>query len=182
MATSPVIDELPVLFLEGRTAHNLMTPNIVSICQAAPLAEAVSLLMEKNLHAVPVMDKTGNAVGVLSRSDIVAHDAQRYRQLVEGKVDGDIKLAQGALQPSDEDEVLVGDIMTRVIYSVTPKTPAKSVVDAMLALGIHRLFVADEQDRLVGVISSIDILRQLHEPTTVSFEAVERLEVRRVSS
>jgi hypothetical protein len=69
----------------------------------------------------------------------------------------------------------VGDLMTPVVYSVTPETGAKEVVEGMLTLGVHRLFVIAEDGALVGVISSTDLLRQLHEPVTVSFEDVELL-------
>jgi CBS-domain-containing membrane protein len=57
----------------------------------------------------------------------------------------------------------VRDIMTPVVFSVATDTPTTTVVDAMLGLSVHRLFVTDDDGKLVGVISTIDILRHLHQ-------------------
>ena len=51
--------------------------------------------------------------------------------------------------------------MTPAVFSVTPGTPAIQVVEQILALNVHRLFVVDETNILVGVISALDVLRHL---------------------
>jgi CBS domain-containing protein len=184
MTTTQALEISPVLFLDGKTAQELMTPNVVSISITASLEAAVFLLTDKRLCAVPVMDETGEPVGVLSRTDIVAHDFQRYQHLhqpaeADGKDVLPLNIAEASSQRGSrngqKEDVFVGDVMTKVLYSVTPKTPAKTVIDAMLAMGIHRLFVSDNSGKLKGVISSTDVLRHLHEPMTVTFEQVELL-------
>jgi hypothetical protein len=45
----------------------------------------------------------------------------------------------------------------------------------MLVLGVHRLFVTGSDGRLLGVISSLDVLRHLHELLLFAFENVELL-------
>lgn len=184
MTTSRAIEISPVLFLDGKTAKELMTPNVVSISVTATLEAAVSLLMDKRLSAVPVVDEAGAPVGVLSRTDIVAHDFQQYQHLHQTAESGDkevvpSKITESSSQRVSRDgqpaNVSVGDVMTKVLYSVAPNTPARTVIDAMLAMGIHRMFVSDECGKLLGVVSSTDVLRHLHEPMTVTFEDVELL-------
>jgi len=51
--------------------------------------------------------------------------------------------------------------MTPVVFSVARDTPANLVVDALLSMGIHRIFVTDEAGEVIGVISTTDILRYL---------------------
>jgi CBS domain-containing protein len=51
--------------------------------------------------------------------------------------------------------------MTPVVFSVSPKTPAHKVVEQIVDLKVHRLFVVDDDGILVGVISALDILRRL---------------------
>jgi CBS domain-containing protein len=51
--------------------------------------------------------------------------------------------------------------MTPVVFTVTLDTPAPRVVEQMLNLKVHHLFVVDEDRALVGVISSLDVLRHL---------------------
>lgn len=182
--TSKAVEISPDLFLAGKTARELMTPNVVSISMSATLEAAVYLLTDKKLSALPVTDDNGDAVGVLSRTDIVGHDFKQFQHLHESApLEGELSMVtisdRGNRCPSGKKEVLVGDIMTKVLYSVTPTTAAKTVIDAMLSLGIHRLFVSDESGKLQGVISSTDVLRHLQEPMTITFEQVELLTVDR---
>jgi CBS domain-containing membrane protein len=162
----------PVLALVAKTAADLMTPTIVTIPAAATVPEAVALLIEKNLSAVPVVDQAGKPVGVLSRSDIVAHDRRQYEHLQPGREYYEqnnfiVRLREtlpNVYAIEQARVVRVRDIITPVIFSVAPYTPASTVVDALLALTVHRLFVTAEDGRLAGVISATDVLRHLHQP------------------
>lgn len=174
MNISSTIGSSPALLLDGVVAADLMSASIVSIKHSSSLGEAVSLLIERDLHALPVLNEHGDPVGVLSRSDVVAYDVERYHSLQQAEmlVDGPLMVRRPSVPAP---EALVEDIMTRVVYSVTSKTPAKSVIDGMLVLGVHRLFVTDAAGKLLGVISSNDILRHLKEPVAVECEDVEML-------
>ena len=59
------------------------------------------------------------------------------------------------------DRACVRDIMTPVVFAVSPRTPARRVVSEMLSRRVHRLFVVDAEGILVGVISATDVLRYL---------------------
>jgi len=59
------------------------------------------------------------------------------------------------------DTALVRDIMTPAVFSVAPDTPAASVVEQLVELKVHRLYVVEEDGTLVGVITALDILRHL---------------------
>jgi len=59
------------------------------------------------------------------------------------------------------DQTRVLDVMTPVVFAVEPQSPVRRVVEEMLALKVHRLFVVDSDGVLVGVISALDILRYL---------------------
>jgi CBS domain-containing protein len=58
----------------------------------------------------------------------------------------------------------VEDIMTPVVLSVKPDDSASEVVKNMLAWRVHRVFVVENSGTLVGVISTVDILRHLAQP------------------
>jgi CBS domain-containing protein len=51
--------------------------------------------------------------------------------------------------------------MTPVVFSVAPDAAAAKVVQEMVALKVHRLFVVENTGVLVGVISALDVLRRL---------------------
>ena len=53
----------------------------------------------------------------------------------------------------------VREIMHRGVIPCTPDTPLKEVARIMNATGVHALFVVDEQEAVLGVISHTDMLR-----------------------
>jgi CBS domain-containing protein len=59
------------------------------------------------------------------------------------------------------DRTPVRDLMTPVVFSVRPETPAREVIEQMLELRVHRLFVIESDGVLVGVVSMSDVMRRL---------------------
>jgi len=55
----------------GQTAGEIMTPDPVTITPDKPLSDAARLMHERSIHRLPVLDTTGQVVGILTRGDIV---------------------------------------------------------------------------------------------------------------
>jgi CBS domain-containing protein len=169
MAKSTKTAVPPRLVLGGDTAEDLMTPNPVSIGANATIQEAIALLIDKGISAAPVIDRAGRPVGVLSRTDILVHDREKVEYLKPAPDyyhEADLTLPSGETLPEgylveSVDPVRVSDIMTPAVFSVVPDAPAARVVGDMVDLKVHRLFVVDRNDVLVGVISALDVLRFL---------------------
>jgi CBS domain-containing membrane protein len=141
--------ELPErLCLGAATAADLMGPNPVSLRADATLGEARAFLRGKGFSAAPVIDDAGRPVGVLSLTDFVVHEQES-----SAPAPGRAGSRTGGL--------LVRDVMTPAVYSVAPETPAGKVVEHLLGLKVHHLFVVDPGGVLVGVISALDVLRHL---------------------
>lgn len=134
------------LVLDALRAADLMTPNPMSLRAEATVPEAIAWLTEKGFSAAPVIDPSGRAVGVVSRADILVHERERLRSAVG----------------SPDDATTVADIMTPAVFSVTPQMPVELVVEQLLTLNVHQLYVVDEHQALIGVISAHDVLRRLH--------------------
>jgi CBS domain-containing protein len=146
------------LVLAARTARELMTPNPVSIAANAPVREAVGFLVDKGFSAAPVIDEAGRPVGVLSRTDILVHDRTKIEHVPTATLE---KKVPKGFHVENVDRTPVRDLMTPVVFSVTPETPVRKVIDEILSLKVHHLFVVDEGGVLVGVISAVDILKHL---------------------
>jgi CBS domain-containing protein len=140
------------LILDAETAADLMTPNPVVIRPGMGLEEALDLLAEKDLSALPVLDAAGRPVGVLSRTDIVRY----FRVSIKKDRPTSAAASEGpAAMPN------VRDLMAPAVLSVSPETPALEVVAQLLGLGnVHRLYVIDA-GALVGVVTDRDVLRRL---------------------
>jgi CBS domain-containing protein len=120
-------------------ARDVMTRNPLSINETASIREAAAYLLAKRMSAAPVINEAGRAVGVVSLSDIVRHSA--------------------GVESSPPMDLPVRTIMNDEVLFVRPGTPIDNVIDDLLHCKIKRLFVADENDVLVGVISATDALR-----------------------
>jgi CBS domain-containing protein len=156
------------LQLRARTAADLMTSDPVSIFEGATIREAIAFLTDKQVSAAPVIDEAGRPVGVLSRADLVRYDRERldYAPAKAPYFDPDEyfdKVPPG-FQVERPDGTQVHDVMTPVVFSVTPATSVTNVIEEMLARRVHRLFVIDAGGVLVGVISTLDVLRKLMGP------------------
>lgn len=157
------------LTLCATTAAELMTPDPLSIRDHATVHEAVAFLTDKGFSAAPVIDQAGRPVGVLSRADIMVYDREKveYVEPVPEYYDKGTVVAPGGesltdgFQVEKTDCVRVRDIMTPVVFAVSPETPARKVVENLLHLKVHRLFVVGSDGVLVGVISTLDVLQKL---------------------
>jgi CBS domain-containing protein len=68
---------------------------------------------------------------------------------------------RSGFQVENVDKTRVRDLMTPAVFSVYPDTLAGEVIEEMLRLRVHHLFVVDRDSTLVGVISSLDVVRHL---------------------
>ena len=151
--------------LAKATAEDLMSPNPVSLYQGVSIQEAIVLLTDRGYGAAPVIDDAGRPVGVLSRGDILVHEREQVRHatLASGEdwEAGPRRRCHEGFSVEVVDPTRVRDIMTPVVFTVGLTTPAGKVVEQMLTLKVHRLFVVDEDLALVGVISALDVFRHL---------------------
>lgn len=99
--------------------------------------DVIASLMIEGFGAVPVIDKTGTLVGIVSEHDLL------------GAIDDGQSL--GALT--------AGDVMTGNPYSVRPETELGTLVHVLRASDLVRVPVVDAKDRLVGIIARRDVLK-----------------------
>ncbi|MHC5082728.1 MAG: CBS domain-containing protein [Planctomycetota bacterium] len=54
------------------TISRVMTSNVVTFAEDAPLDEVCQCLVTRNFRRVPIIDKAGKLTGIISRKDIMA--------------------------------------------------------------------------------------------------------------
>src|SRR5262249_34700789 len=102
---------------------------------------------------------------------LLVHDREKADRLgpVPEYYDGELTGPGGEPLPAgfeveNVDRTEVRDLMTPAVFCVAPDAPASRVVEEMLALKVHQLYVVDDDGVLVGVISALDVLRHLTAP------------------
>jgi CBS domain-containing protein len=156
-----------VLVLTAQTAEELMTPNPISLREDATIPEAMALMTDRGFSAAPVIDEAGRPVGVLSRTDVLIHEREQVRHALPAD-DVDVEGRRSRHESFSieiADSTRVRDTMTPTIFTVNVNRPAAEVVKRLCDLNVHQLFVVDDDDSLVGVISALDIVRSLTQAT-----------------
>lgn len=156
--------ETSSLVLVAQTAQELMASNPISLPDDGSVLEALTLLTDRGIDAAPVINKAGLPVGVLTRTDLLIHEREQLRR----DMPREAAPANGArysrsewIAHLDGDPTQVRDIMTPTVFTVCTNTPASEVVKSMRELNVHQLFVVDDANALVGVISAFDIVDSL---------------------
>ncbi len=154
------------IVLHALTAADLMMPNPISIRAEAEIEEAIALFTEKGIAAAPVTDEAGRPIGVVSRSDLLIHERE-CQHARTGKPDyffpPIFESHDVPREPGSHVTHTVADLMTPAIFAVSPDAPVRRVISDMVGLHVHRLFVVSEDGILVGVISTMDVLKHLRD-------------------
>ncbi|MGG5822148.1 CBS domain-containing protein [Falsiroseomonas sp. HW251] len=108
----------------------------LAVSPEEPAAEAARMIASRRVGAVPVQDRHGRVVGVVSEHDIVrvvAHRAQGLRGLA------------------------VEEVMTRHDAAIHPGTPRDAAIAMMRALGLRHAPVCCAEGRLLGMVGLGDL-------------------------
>jgi CBS domain-containing protein len=141
-------------------ASDVMTRNVATVESRASVAEAIGLMLDKQVSGLPVVDDAGKVVGILSEGDLLRRSetgTERHRPrwleilMGPGRMAGEYVRTHGRK---------VEEIMTREVVSVTEETPLDEVVQLMERRRIKRVPVINGGS-LVGIISRADLLRAL---------------------
>jgi predicted transcriptional regulator len=77
------IPDVAPLRLEAHIASDVMTSNPVSIREELTVHEAVVFLTERKISAAPVINQAGRPVGVVSEADILRHDREHAKRVLD---------------------------------------------------------------------------------------------------
>jgi CBS domain-containing protein len=135
---------------------------VVSVRDVATLKEAIACFIDKGISAAPVLDEAGHPIGVLSQTDVVVYDREKVRYLpaYAGSVANE-EIDLDGFQIEETDRTEVCEVMTPVVFTIPALAPATRVIEEMCGMNVHHLFVVDAGGVLVGVISTLDVLRHL---------------------
>jgi CBS domain-containing protein len=123
-------------------AADIMSAGPVSLESSATVAEAAAFLTHRGFGAAVIIDTAGHPIGVVTKTDLLIH-------------------ARGIGKGLEDDATPVRNVMTPAVFSCRADTSTRTVIDQILALNVHHLFVTDASGTVVGVISPMDVLRKL---------------------
>ncbi|NJO41139.1 MAG: CBS domain-containing protein [Cyanobacteria bacterium CRU_2_1] len=148
------------------TVADIMTHDPIVVYPETPLNEAVKILAERRISGLPVVDREGKLVGVLSESDLVWRETGVTPPPYIMILDSIIYLENPATYERDLHKALgqtVGEVMTpkndRAIVTVAADKSIREAAHLMNERKVQRLIVVDGSSKVIGIFTRGDIVR-----------------------
>lgn len=140
-------------------AKDIMTTDVVTVSPETDIAQAVKLMLGRQISGVPVVDSSGHLAGILTEGDLM-----RRAELVTGR-------RSWWLSPTSTPEqeakayvkahgLKVKDVMTREVVTIGEQEPLDRIAMVFEEKGIKRAPVM-RGTRIVGIVSRANLLRSL---------------------
>ena len=159
-------------------ASDIMTKTVISGRPDTTVGQAVELMLQHRISAIPVLDDERRVVGIVSEGDLMSR--------VEGANDQNrswwLSLFSEA-QANAKDFVLkhgqhLRDIMTTQVTVVTPDTPVGKIARLLETRHIKRVPVVNDGE-LVGIVSRANLLQAIAAHPVVHIRAEADLDEKR---
>ncbi|MGA7911106.1 MAG: CBS domain-containing protein [Candidatus Dormiibacterota bacterium] len=134
------------------TVSSVMTSPVVTVTPETTFKDAVKVLRRKRVSGLPVVDRNGQLVGIVTEADLLNKVERREPEsyVLESKRHRTDRAHAAAMD--------VASAMTRDVVSVRPDFPIALAAREMHTRGIKRLPVVDESGKVVGIVSRGDLL------------------------
>lgn len=144
-------DLLPIgLKCKNKKVKDMMTPEPKSINSSERVISARNIMFEKQFSALPVVDN-GQLVGLVD-DEIVADALARFREQVKKKH-----------QKKKIQEFYVGQVMKTDPPTVMEDAPLCDLIQEFIDSQTKAVFVKNDEDRMVGILSVTDITKAIAE-------------------
>ncbi len=119
--------------------REIMSENPTSIIQDLSIAQTIDILKAEEIGSLPITDKTGRVIGIVTVRDFVKEIKDQKRIAIK----------------------LVSDYMNRSITTTNTTTPIRKIAKMMVGNRFHRVPIIDENEKLIGVVTSTNIIRYI---------------------
>ncbi|MCA9954574.1 MAG: DUF190 domain-containing protein, partial [Anaerolineales bacterium] len=148
----------------SQPVQDVMRTAVVSVLPHTSAAEIVALLLQKGYRSLPVVDENGRLQGIITDGDLLRRTQLATRldlQATLPTADWQQQLAD----LRDQGQTAVS-LMSQPVITIAAAAPLRQAVQQMVTHDLKRLPVVDQDGRLAGWISRVDILQQIeyHQP------------------
>jgi CBS-domain-containing membrane protein len=132
---------------DEKTIADVMTQPAVTVDPEANLADVAHLMVTRRLKRLPVVDRAGALVGMISRVDLLRTRGDAYPAAPSGEVGHAGKT--------------IGEIMRTDVPVVGRGALLGELLDAVASTRLNRAIVVDDDRRVLGIVTDAALLRRL---------------------
>jgi CBS domain-containing protein len=138
---------------------DMLTKAVVAVNAEDTVQEALRFMVENRVSALPVVNGNEICVGILSATDLMGLTRDLNEDLSEmGSLEFTPQRLIDQLAEQDFGRRRVHELMTEVVETIGPEATLVEAARAMLRQQVHRLPVVNERQRLMGILSTTDIV------------------------
>jgi len=140
-----------------------MSTEIITISPEADISEAVKILLDKGVNGLPVVDSTGQLVGILCQSDLVRMQKSLPIPSLFTLLDGFVPMSSSALLEAEVRRIAaskVSDAMSAKVVTIGPDMTIDEIAALMVDKKFHTLPVTNK-GQLLGVVGKKDVIKTL---------------------
>jgi acetoin utilization protein AcuB len=130
-------------------ARDLMTKSPVTLQVTATVKDAMQILQSMDIRHLPVVNEQDELIGMVSDRDLRSLSIPRS---LDERWLGELRVAL---------REKISSVMTADVLSVDVEADATEIIELMLEHKIGAVPVTDADGSLVGIVSYIDVLREL---------------------
>lgn len=145
------------------TAQEIMTRQLITLSPEMEFNAAARVLLDNRINGAPVVDSSGQLVGILCQSDLVAQHKKLPVPTLLTLLDSFVRLTPGKQLEREARKIAaltVEEAMTPDPVTISPDTTIETIAALMVDSNLHTLPVTDDGG-LVGIIGKEDVLRTL---------------------
>jgi CBS domain-containing protein len=141
-------------------AADVMVTSVIAIDPTAYVEEVAAVLLANRISAVPVIDREGELVGIVSEGDLmrrVEAGTERRRSWWLEFFSAKQVLANDYVRSHSR---RVADIMTHSVITATPDTPLREIANLLERNRIKRVPIV-QGGKVVGIVSRANLVQAL---------------------
>ncbi|MFF8925878.1 CBS domain-containing protein [Streptomyces longwoodensis] len=136
-----------------RLVSDVMTLTVVAVGRDATFKEIVRIMEQWKVSALPVLDREGRVIGVVSEADLLAKEALRDSASASSDQPGHrVGLVKAGA-------VTAAELMSAPAITVHPGATLSQAARIMAVRHVKRLPVIDHEVMLRGIVSRSDLLK-----------------------
>ena len=139
----------------------LMTREVETIPHYTSVHEALDLMLQSRLTCLPVLATDGRCIGILSLPDLmtIASESDHMIDEVSDNYLERLWVVDSVREKFGSEQV--HELMSADPVSITDAATVGQAAGLMLRHNVHHLPVLNENDEIVGLVSTMDLLRTL---------------------
>jgi len=142
----------------GTTVADVMTTKVIAVTRNADFKEIASVLREFRVSACPVVNGSGQVIGVVSEADLL------YKAADCDMPAGLIRLRWKLGEESKITAITAGQLMSSPAVTIRAEAPVQIAARVMRDRRLKRLPVVGAHGELIGIVSRVDLLAMYERP------------------